>query len=68
LQWNEQDIAEELKLNKGIVSSELLRRAIKEGNSLNVDLLVKDIYGDEGTQGLGLPPQLLASSMGKSKD
>lgn len=45
---------------------ELLALA-SEGDHRNVDMLVKDIYGDrQDYQSLGLPADLIASSMGKA--
>ena len=38
--------------------------AFQKGNSSNLDLLVSDIYGNN-TKSLGLPGDLIASSLGK---
>jgi type II pantothenate kinase len=35
------------------------------GHNSNIDLLVSDIYGNEGSDGLGLPGGVIASSFGK---
>ncbi|CAI9741639.1 4' [Octopus vulgaris] len=51
-------------LTKGKSFNELLLLA-EEGNSQNVDMLVKDIYG-LNTTALNLPAELLASSFGKA--
>ncbi|KRX02912.1 hypothetical protein PPERSA_13166 [Pseudocohnilembus persalinus] len=44
--------------------SDIITESIENGDNKNVDLTVEDIYG-ENTEQLGLPKDLLASSMGK---
>ena len=44
--------------------SEILDQALSKGSSLNVDLLVDDIYG-KSSHNLGLDGKIIASSMGK---
>ena len=44
--------------------SKIIEDAFKKGNSLNVDLIVDDIYG-KSAHNLGLPGKLIASSLGK---
>lgn len=44
--------------------NQLFDRAFDEGNVKKTELFVDDIYG-KGVQSLGLPKDLLASSMGK---
>lgn len=38
--------------------------AFQKGNNQNIDLIVSDIYGHDSNN-LGLPPDLIASSLGK---
>lgn len=53
------------RLLTGIESFDTLMQVGQSGNPDNVDLLVQDIYGGDYTQ-MGLPGNLLASSMGKA--
>lgn len=41
-----------------------LERAFKEGNNLNADMTVEDIYG-KSYEALGLPKDIIAASLGK---
>lgn len=41
-----------------------LERAYKEGNNLNADMTVEDIYG-KSYEALGLPKDIIAASLGK---
>jgi len=55
------------RLLTGVNSFEQLEDLIQTGNQNNVDMLVGDIYGD-ATAELGLPADLLASSLAKVSD
>lgn len=44
---------------------QILYKLVEEGNHEQCDLLVEDIFGTEGCGFIGLPPKLIASSLGK---
>jgi len=51
---------------KSHIDSTQLKKMIRNGNSLNCDLLVGDIYGSDSTS-LGLNTDIIAASMGKQQ-
>lgn len=47
-----------------VLTNNMLKDCLINGNNINCDLIVEDIYGHK-VESLGLPRTLLASSMGK---
>jgi pantothenate kinase len=57
-----------LKLTKYNNLNQAFKDCILDGDNMNCDMTVKDIYGD-GCVKLNIPPDIIASSFGKcSKD